>query len=257
MKKSRILVDLFEYIDDIESSQAHTLAGFYKDNEGNDRIVNVLDNEMFKTYFENFFYSYSMISVKQMTAPEVAIAFNNMWRIFQIEQKENINKLVQGYFWDYNPIYNYDRTERWKDVKTGNETDKRELNYAKKTITDTPTGSYKDTTQNGATSRTDSVATMDDNSFHNTDKSEVAAVTNTNERTYNEYKDTHEEAAHVDKDDNTHSYNEVTDAHDGYMAGNIGTTTTWDMLSQEFENRVHMLGYEFLKRFFDKFFVML
>lgn len=276
--KHRILVDLGEYIDNITASQRHELAAFFNDEEGKERIVNVLDDNMFKSYFEYFFYNYSMLSVKELNSQEVVAAFNNMWEIFQHEESENLNKLAQGYFWKYNPIYNYDRTEDTVDVKTGSETDegsntygyKEEKNVTSGSYKDTnqPSGTYRDTTVNGESVRTDKVSTMDTNVFQNKEQSSVASVTNYNERTYNQYKeentrtytnlqDKRTEEEHEDLHGNEHTYNEVTNTHHGKMTGNVGTTTTWDMLIQEFENRVHEFGYEFLKRFFDKYFVML
>ena len=47
--KHRILIDLGEYIDDISASQRHELAAFFNDEEGRERIVNVLDDNMFKS----------------------------------------------------------------------------------------------------------------------------------------------------------------------------------------------------------------
>lgn len=276
--KHRILIDLGDYIEEIGDSQRHELAAFYEDENGKEQIVNVLDDNMFKSYFEYFFYNYSMLSVKELTQEEVVKAFNNMWLIFQNEESENVNKLVQGYYWKYVPVYNYDRVEDVVDVKTGSETDEGSDTYGEKKgtnkttgsykDTNQPTGSYRDTTVNGESTRTDKTATMDSSSFQNKDQSTVAEVTNYNERTFNSYKEEttrtftnyQEEATeneHEDTHGNEHTYNEVTNTHHGKMAGNIGTTTTWDMLMQEFENRVHNLGYEFLKRFFDKFFVML
>lgn len=276
--KHRILIDLGDYIEEIGESQRHELAAFYEDENGKEQITSVLDDNMFKSYFEYFFYNYSMLSVKELTQTEVVEAFNNMWSIFQNEESENVNKLVQGYYWKYVPVYNYDRVEDTVDVKTGSETDEGSDTYGEKkgtnkttgsyTDTNQPTGSYRDTTVNGESTRTDKTATMDSSAFQNKEQSTVAEITNYNERTYNNYKEEttrtftnyQEEATedeHEDTHGNEHTYNEVTNTHHGKMAGNIGTTTTWDMLQQEFQGRVHNLGYEFLKRFFDKFFVML
>lgn len=275
--KHRVLIDLGEYISGIESSQPHELAGFYVDNEDIQHNINVLDDEMFKTYFENFFYSYCHIGLKEMTETEVINVFNNMWSIFQIEQAPNINKIVQAYYWDYVPVYNYDRTEEWTDVRTGSETDEGSDTFGAKdgkTVTsgaykdtNTPSGSYRDTTSNGATTRTDKVATMDSSSFQNNAQSEVAAVTNYNERTFNQYKEETErtftnyqerrtEETREDEHGNEHTYHDVTDTHKARMFGNIGVTTNMTMIQEEFEGRIHSLGYEFLKRFFDKYFVM-
>jgi hypothetical protein len=276
--KNRMLLDLGDYIAEIEASQPNELAGFYKDQDDVQQVVNVLDNDMFKTYFENFFYSYSYVTIKRdVNASEVVEAFNNMWKIFQIEQMPNINKLVQAYYWDYVPVYNYDRTEKWTDVRSGSETDEGSDTFGKKDNkdvssgkykdTNTPSGSYRDTTQNGATTRTDKEATMDTSSFQNKAQSEVGSVTNYNERTYNQYKEEtertfdnyqqrHTEEEREDLHGNEHTYHDVTDIHDARMYGNIGVVTNMAMIQEEFEGRVHSLGYEFLKRFFDKFFVM-
>lgn len=278
MKRPRILIDLDEYIDAICESETHTLSGTFMDDEDNEQIINVLSDDMFRNYFNYFFYSYSMVSVEPLNDDIIIDAFNNFWNIFQNEEQENIDKIVQGYYWDYVPVYNYDRTEHWVDVKSGSESDDGETKYGatsgsdtttgKITDTNTPAGSYRDTTSNGQTVRTDQVATMDSqDNFMNDNRSTVNAVTNytertysayseTNERTYTNHKVQHSEATHKDEHDNTHTYDDVTDVHDGRMFGNIGVTTNVDMITQELEMRVHNLGYEFMKRFFDKFFCM-
>lgn len=259
-------------------SQPHILSAKFKDQEDNEHIINILDNDMFKSYFEYFFYSYSMITYRSLTDENIVSRFNDMWRIFQMEEKENINKIAQGYFWEYIPVYNYDRFEKWKDIKTGNETDKRVLDYAEKTetttpegsqiITSIPSGTYRDTTHYDDNVAYEEVTTMDSPTYRpktkNTDEEREDYTERSYDdfqeetiQSYDEFTNTVTQSAHKDKDDNTHTYNEVTDAHEGHMFGNIGTTTTWDMLLQEFEGRIHELGYEFLKKFFDKYFVML
>jgi hypothetical protein len=94
------------------------------------------------------------------------------------------------------------------------------------------------------------------NSVTNFTERTYSAYNETNERTYTNHKVEHSEATHKDEHDNTHTYDDVTDVHDGRMFGNIGVTTNVDMINQELEMRVHNLGYEFMKRFFDKFFCM-
>lgn len=275
----RIVVDLDDYVDSICNSENHELIGSFKDAEGVERVINVLSDDMFKEYFENRFYSYNM-TLKDTDDIETAIInkFNKLWGIFQIENVENLNKIVAGYYWDYVPVYNYDRTEEWKDVRSGNETDNTNLIYAEHTDedgfsgsykdTNTPSGSYRDTTHNGEATRTDKSATMDTDSFQNNTQSVVSQVENYNERTYNQfhedsertynnYKETHKKAQHTDQNNTTKTYNNVTDIHEARLFGNIGVTTNVDMIEQEFSLRIHMLGYEFMKRFFDKFAFML
>lgn len=297
--KNRVVIDLCDYMSDIMYSEPHILSTKFKDQDEEEQVINVLDNNMFKSYFEYFFYNYSMISFKELTSEEVIFRFNNMWRIFQHEEKENLNKIVQGYYWDYVPVYNYDRTEKWTDVRTGNETDARKLDYDKKETNTKTTGSYKDVeTPDGVTIQTvtpegekststiygqdvnfHEVSTMDSANYRSKDKdtrntrtdtttdsfdnyAETTTntfddFTNTTERTFDNYNVQVKEDARLDKDDNTHTYNDVTDTHNGRMFGNIGVTTNVDMIEGEFKLRVHNLGYEWLKKFFDKYFIMI
>lgn len=299
MKNKRYLIDLADHMGDICESQAHILSGKFTDQNEVEQVISVLDDNMFKSYFEYFFYSYSMITYKELTDDNIITRFNDMWRIFQFEEKENLNKIIQAYYWDYVPVYNYDRTEVWTDIRSGNETDARKLDYALKESNTKTTGSFKDemtptgerintkTTSGGYTDTLDyddditkeDVSTMDSANYRAKSKITEDSHTDTNEREYNDlqdqtiesfdtYKETNErtynnhniqvkENAHLDKDDNTHTYNDVTDAHEGHMFGNIGVTTNMDMIQQEFEGRVHELGYEFMKKFFDKYFIML
>ena len=299
MKNKRYIIDLADHMGDICESQAHILSGKFTDQNEVEQVISVLDNDMFKSYFEYFFYSYSMITYKELSNENIITRFNDMWRIFQFEEKENLNKIIQAYYWDYVPVYNYDRTEIWKDIRSGNETDARKLDYALKESNTKTTGSYKDeTTPEGVTITTKDieggytdkntrdedaevhqVSTMDSPNWRDKEKVVYDENIDTLERTYDDYEEktieSYDEAktttertynnfnvqvkdnAHLDKDDNTHTYNDVTDAHEGHMFGNIGVTTNMDMIQQEFEGRIHELGYEFLKKFFDKYFVML
>lgn len=275
----RLIVELDNYIEAICESAPHELAGSFKDDSGETKYINVLPDSMFKEYFEERFYNYNM-TLKDTEDIEAGIVdkFNKLWTIFQIENKENIDKLCAAYYWDYVPVYNYDRTEEWTNVRSGSEDINKDLIFEEHTDenktsgsykdTTTPTGSYRDTTSNGATTRTDKTATMDTSQFQNQAQSEVAAVTNYTERTHNQYKEENERTytnykeeyvkdGHTDQDNTEHIYNDVTDTHTARLFGNIGVTTNMDMITQEFEGRIHMLGYEFMKRFFDKFAFML
>lgn len=289
--KNKIIIDLADHMAEIMDSQPHILSTKFKDENEEVQYINVLDDNMFKSYFEYFFYSYSMISFKELTDEEVIFRFNNMWRIFQMEEKENLEKIVQGYYWDYVPVYNFDRTERWKDVRTGSEDD----DHGEKESNEKTTGSYKDvTTPEGVTINTKDisggyadtdtqdedaevhqVATMDSPNWRNKERvtydenintlrreyenyqekntTEYDEAKSTTERTYNNHNIQRKDNEYTD----THTYNEVTDTHEGRLYGNIGVTTNTQMIEGEFELRIHNLGYEWIKKFFDKYFVML
>lgn len=289
--KNRIIIDLADHMVDIIDSQPHILSTKFEDENEEIQYINVLDDNMFRSYFEYFFYSYSMISFKELTDEEIIFRFNNMWRIFQMEEKENLEKIVQGYYWDYVPVYNYDRTERWTDIRTGSEDDdkaKRESNtkttgsYKDETtpegttiVTTIPEGSYKDESHNADLVTKNDVTTMDSANYRSKDKTTTDAHTDYVERTYDNYEEKvtteYDEAKTTTertftnyniqvKDDgykDTHTYNEVTDTHDGKIFGNIGVTTNTQMIEGEFSLRIHNLGYEWIKKFFDKYFVML
>ena len=289
--KNRIIIDLADHMAEIMDSQPHILSTKFKDENEEVQYINVLDDNMFKSYFEYFFYSYSMISFKELTDEEIIFRFNNMWRIFQMEEKENLEKIVQGYYWDYVPVYNFDRTERWKDVRTGSEDDdhgEKESNekttgsYKDVTtpegttiVTNKPEGSYKDESYNADLITKNDVSTMDSQNYRSKDKTTTDAHTDHIERTYDNYQEIttteYDEAKstsertynnhNIQRKDNkytdTHTYNEVTDTHEGRLFGNIGVTTNTQMIEGEFGLRIHNLGYEWIKKFFDKYFVML
>lgn len=289
--KNRIIINLADHMAEIMNSQPHILSTKFKDENEEMQYINVLDDNMFKSYFEYFFYSYSMISFKELSNEEIIFRFNNMWRIFQMEEKENLEKIVQGYYWDYVPVYNFDRTERWKDVRTGSEDDdhgEKESNekttgsYKDVTtpegttiVTNKPEGSYKDESYNADLITKNDVSTMDSQNYRSKDKTTTDAHTDHVERTYNNYQEMttteYEDAKsttertynnyNMQRKDNeytdTHTYNEVTDTHEGRLFGNIGVTTNTQMIEGEFGLRIHNLGYEWIKKFFDKYFVML
>ena len=148
-----------------------------------------------------------------------------------------------------------------------------------------PEGSYKDTTTTGAKDEQNKVATMDSSSYergtqfvttqtidtvertfddynnytdHSFDdyqeevKTAFQGYKNTTERTFTNYDIEHKHGSHTDQDNTPSEYEDVTDEHTGHMYGNIGVTTSVQMATEEFNFRIHELGFEFLKRFFDR-----
>lgn len=289
--KPRLLYPLCDHMVDIMDSQPHILSAKFTDENEEEKVINIMSNDMFKSYFEYFFYSYCMITFRVLTDIEIVNRFNDMWRLFQVEEKPNLDKIVKAYYWDYVPVYNYDRTEKWTDIRTGSEDDDR----GKKESNTKTTGSYKDeTTPEGVTIQTKDtsggyvdtdtqdedaithqVATMDSPDWRSKEKeifdenintlrreyedleektiTEYDEAKTTTERTFDNYNIQVKEDEYTD----THTYNEVTDTHDGHMFGNIGTTTSMQMINEEFEGRIHELAYEWLKKFFDKYFIMM
>lgn len=316
MKNKRLLVNLDDYIEEIGVSREHALSGSYKDEEGNLKTVTVLSDKQFKDYFEYKFYNYNMwIRDTEEIEASIIKKFNSLWVAFLAEEQENLNKLVASYYWKYVPVYNYDRYEDTKDIRSGSETNNTEHVYTQysdndkttgsykdveqpegtTTVTTKPTGSYKDTTTphgsykdttiTGAKDEQNKVATMDSstyergsqfvttqttdstertydgfnedtertfNQYQSEEKTAFQGYKNTVERTYTNYDIEHKHGSHTDEDNTTIEYEDVTNEHTGHMYGNIGVTTSVQMATEEFNFRIHELGYEFLKRFFDK-----
>lgn len=292
--RRRMMIDVDDYMGRISQSEKHTLSGMFKNEKEEEKVITILSDDQFKLYMETFFYYYKML-IKEPEDPEeldqkVIDQFNAMWLSFQVEEQENINKMLASYYWEYVPVYNYDRYEEWDQTKNGNETHNRTLDYKQHIDTETDSGSeshtkdysgsYKDTHVNGATTNTNEVATMDtqvetpdpEDRWSYENRSSTGQFTDTDERTYTNYQeketikyspnnDTREHkttfGAHTDTDNLTDTYNNVHDNHVGHMYGNIGVTTSVQMATEEFEFRVHELGYEFLKRFCDRCMFML
>mgnify|MGYP002517581556 CR=1 FL=1 len=91
----RLIIELDNYIEAICESVPHELAGSFEDKDGKKQYINVLNNSMFIEYFEERFYNYNM-TLKDTEDIEAGIVekFNKLWTIFQIENKENIDKLT-------------------------------------------------------------------------------------------------------------------------------------------------------------------
>lgn len=302
--KIRKLIQIDDFLDALYESQPHELSGSFDDEDGEKKTITILNDEMFQAYTENMFYSYCFV-MKDYDPEDLESKFidkfNSLWKIFQIENRENIDKILNGYYWDYVPVYNFDRRELWEEIRTGNETDNTSHIIAKQKETNTTTGGYTDTykptgkvedknvpsgqiqdsTVYGQLQTTVNKATMDSsiyergtqettnqrtdtntrsylNSYNETNtRSYLDNYQEENKRVYNTQKDVKDIDAHTDQDNRTLTYNDVKDKHEGHLYGNIGVTTNVQMIKEELDLRIHNLGYEFLKRFFDKFAVML
>lgn len=159
---------------------------------------------------------------------------------------------------EYNPIENYDRTEHWTDTNTGTQTNTQ---TGTQTTTNTGTqtsvgsgyedtvrtGSEKDEADNGSTTE-NQVSAYDSSTYTAKDKT-IFDTDQTNTHTYTDVKDTHtlhdltstrtDDLSAERTDDLTNERtDDLTAEHEGRVHGNIGVTTSQQMLTAELD-----LGY--------------
>lgn len=188
---------------------------------------------------------------------EVAYAdpyfMQNLIGIWSKKWLRTFNKWTEALSIDYNPLENYDRMEEWEDENTGtatntrthNNQDKRTLNTENKTThntTDTTTYNSKETTTvDGTTTTTEEVSAYDSSSYQPS-KKVTSADTGTDTMDY----------SGTIKDDGGSSNNAK---HKGRIHGNIGVTTSQQMLESEL-NLAEWNLYEHITDLFLKEFVI-
>ena len=128
----------------------------------------------------------------------------------------NIERIAAAINAEYNPLHNYDRTETWTENETGN----------------TEATTNTDITNSG--SDENKVSAYNESDYQPSNKTEYESTEN-NEKTYNE--------------DNTRN-----NVKTGRAYGNIGVTTSTEMLQQELnirrtENLYHIISELFYREF--------
>lgn len=150
--------------------------------------------------------------------------------------EQNYNRIFALTKLEYNPIDNYDRTEERSVEKLGSETRSNEYGESVTSV-EQNTSAHTDNITLGESSVTkeNSTSTYESDVYHPTDKSvennggstninEYGAVTGSNVTTENQH-----------TDNETVSYNERKDIEKIRAHGNIGVTTTAQMISGEKE----------------------
>lgn len=126
---------------------------------------------------------------------------------------------------EYNPLENYDRQEDWTD--TGDENTKVKFTDETSTETDSSTTSEGSSNQNGNTE--DLVSAFDSNSYQESEKH----VSDTNENHTDGV--TSNSTFTNDSEQNTEGEKDTIDKHTGRIHGNIGVTTSQQMLQSELD----------------------
>lgn len=110
---------------------------------------------------------------------------------------------------DYEPLQNYDRTENWTDTKTG-------------TSKNVKSGNVKEQSDGGNTT-TNEVSAFDGGTAYTPHDKETFDTDQSNTTTFNDVQD--------------QLTNNTSDGHTGHVYGNIGVTTSQQMLEAELKIR--------------------
>ena len=137
----------------------------------------------------------------------------NMIGVWSEKWQRTFIKWMKALSINYDPLYNYDRHEIYKDIRTENENTGRIENV---TAVDSSVSSGSGTTTN-------EVSAYDSSSYSPHDQS-TSSSSGTNDSTAN----THVQGDNKRKLDETVS-------HDAHLYGNIGVTTSQQMLKDELE----------------------
>lgn len=163
------------------------------------------------------------------TENEVAVTFYELWQLHLELNQENLNRMFETLYAEYNPIENYNKHEI-ETILTEKEND-------------------TDTTAYGS----------------NTEKVDGEYLTNTSIQTYeNGYKDeTSVQRGHAEgaKDTTkesgntslTKTFGDKNETRENNTSGNIGTMSTQNMIQQEYEIRKINLFNEFIDSFIRKY----
>lgn len=152
---------------------------------------------------------------------------------------DNIERMVSALSAEYNPLHNYDREEESTDTNTG--TRKNTGTSGTKdtaNLTDSHSGTDTNNTQNGGSNTTtNEVSAYNQTGFTNDSKSTTADDRTTNvTSTYNSSVHSGGDSTSTRTDDLTQA-DDFTTKHVGRIKGNIGVTTSQQMLQSEVDLR--------------------
>lgn len=184
-----------------------------------------------KSVFDVFAYNYSSFSCIVSTVYQATTAyFINLWTAYVNETVYMLHRQLEALQADYNPINNYDMTEKSADGRK----------VGKMTDTTTPSGGTE-TEQHTDVFGLNSGTTGADS---DTVKTTVKPLQGT--KTETEHTATNDQTGAVGLD--TVSGHEVTE-HVMTRSGNIGVTTSAQMVSQEYELRKIDILKDYVKTF--------
>ena len=153
------------------------------------------------------------------------------WLNFIARNGENLKRMIDALYADYNPIENYNMREQSAD---GTKQDSHTTTpHGKITVETTPYATGINSTGDGA---------------------QMGKTTTTTSYTDADSEITYDNTMSIkDNDDNSESGYHKGEQHYLKRSGNIGVTTSAQMITQELELRVVDLIADFVKRFFDQY----
>lgn len=184
-----------------------------------------------KDVFDVFAYNYSSYSCIVSTVYQATTAyFINLWTAYVNETVYMLKRQLEAITADYNPIDNYNMTEKAADGRK----------VGKMTDTTTPTGGTETETENKVFGLNSGATGANSDTVKTTVKPLQGTKTET------EHTATNDQTGTVGSD--TVSGHEVTE-HVLTRSGNIGVTTNATMVSQEYELRKINVLKDYVKQF--------
>lgn len=186
--------------------------------------------------------------------------------------KPSIERMILALDEEYNPLHNFDRYEKYDDERHNTNSDRTdsELNRTtsqnktdtttyNSTVTDDTTGD-DDLTYEGSDTTLNDVSAFNDSNYQPSNKNSLTS-SNSSNRDYSEDKTSKhtgsDELKSIDaqtlKDVNGESKNGKFDEnskHDGHLYGNIGVTTSQQMLNAELDLRSKVNIYDMIAEMF-------
>ena len=154
--------------------------------------------------------------------PEFLIDAVNLWGR---KNYRTFEKWVKALNIDYDPLYNYDRTEEYEDEHTGDFKRNGSINSSG---SNTRTDNLSNSTTPGTTVTHSEKAYNDTNFVETSKDAQTGSISGTNTGTVvNEYGD---ESGHNDSGDDHYK-----NTHKARLFGNIGVTTSQQMLTSELD----------------------
>lgn len=217
-----------------------TVIDFYVDAESDDFELEFDGEDLYSSedvllYLQDNFYEYCY-SCPDSVSHAAVTYFKNMWERFVSRRIADLYAAYKALYAEYDPISNYDMTEQSADGKR----------YGKNLVTTTPSGKAS------TTSSTDQ-AGLDSTGDG------VQVNKNTVEQTFEDAK-TETETTPTNDQSATCGDITLTDLNEAQehtlrRTGNIGVTTSQQMITSELELRRHDLLAWFIKQFTDEYLV--
>ena len=192
-----------------------------------DTLILTCDNEFEKILVTKYFSFYLLTpsfydtvanqhreSVQNIS--EACLYLKTIFDIWKDDRSSGFLKLYEALTAKYNPIHNYDKTIKSTTDYKGTEQD--EL---------TRSGSEKDTFVKGSETTTTSKTATDSSTYYPNSKTEDQTYTDTNTKKFGSDNDPR-------KDTNVKSYTNRQDEYNYHEYGNIGVTTTQQMITSQF-----------------------